>query len=377
MAGPGRQCAGIVRGMNAAASRPEHHLSDSFSRDNPVQAVLPLVGGTPLVVMPVVINGVHGRVLAKYEALNFTGSIKDRMAAWILAQAYESGAIQPGDEIVEASSGNTAIAFAAIGRALGHPVRMYMPEWMSAERKALLTQFGAELCLVTHEQGGFVGSIAMAAERARTQPHVFQPLQFANQANVVAHERTTGVELVRQLASAQIAPDAFVAGVGTGGSVMGIGRTLRAQWPTMTCHPMEPAESPVLTLGCKSGNHRIQGVSDEFVPAIVKLDELDAIVAVNDGDAILMAQRLSRESGLGVGISSGANFIAALKLILRLGAGSNASDGTVPTVVTLFPDSNKKYLSTGLFREEPLQPHYLSHAVQLSRWSTISGCLCD
>lgn len=354
--------------MNAAQNRSEPHLH-GFSGDNPVQAVLPLIGGTPMIVLDVEIHGVRGRILAKYEALNFTGSIKDRMAAWILAEAYEHGSIAPGDEIVEASSGNTAIAFAAIGRALGHPVRIYMPDWMSAERKALLTQFGAELCLVTHEQGGFVGSIAMAAERARTVPHVFQPLQFANAANVQAHERTTGAEIVKQLEIAAITPDAFVAGVGTGGSVMGISCTLRSAFPAVRCHPMEPAESPVLTVGCKAGNHRIQGISDEFIPAIVKLDALDSIVSVSDGDAILMAQRLSREAGLGVGISSGANVIAALKLILESGPGT--------TVVTLLPDSNKKYLSTGLFREEPAQPHHLAPSVALARWSTISGCLCD
>jgi cysteine synthase A len=323
---------------------------------------MPLIGRTPLLVIPVEIHGVTGTVLAKYEALNFTGSIKDRMAAWILGRAYEAGRIAPGDEIVEASSGNTAIAFAAIGRALGHPVRIYMPDWMSAERKALLTHFGAELCLVSAEQGGFLGSIAMAAERARTHAHVFEPRQFANQHNVEAHELTTGAELVEQLSRNGHTPRAFVAGVGTGGSVMGIARTLRAAFPAVSCHPMEPAESPVLTVGCKSGKHRIQGISDEFVPAIVDLKALDDIVSVSDGDGILMAQRLSRECGLGVGISSGANFVAALKLILKRGPGT--------AVVTLFPDSNKKYLSTGLFGEEPQKDGQLAPAVRLLRWST-------
>ncbi len=341
------------------------HVELPFAHGNPVRGIMPLVGRTPLLVIPVEIEGIRGTVLAKYEALNFTGSIKDRMAAWILGRAYEAGRISPGDEIVEASSGNTAISFAAIGRALGHSVRIYMPDWMSAERKALLTQFGAELCLVSAAEGGFVGSIAMAAERARSKPGVFEPRQFANEHNVEAHERTTGAELTEQLSRGGFAPQAFVAGVGTGGSVMGIARALRAAIPGITCHPMEPAESPVLTVGCKSGHHRIQGISDEFVPAIVDLKALDAIVSVSDGDSILMAQRLSRECGLGVGISSGANFIAALKLIRERGPGTQ--------VVTLLPDSNKKYLSTGLFREEPAQPSHLAPRVQLGRWTTCGG----
>ncbi|MBT2556694.1 PLP-dependent cysteine synthase family protein [Hymenobacter sp. ISL-91] len=311
-----------------------------------------LVGNTPMVALHYRYQGEAGTIYAKCEHYNLTGSLKDRMALYILQKAYALGQIRPGDTIVEATSGNTGIAFAAIGRALGHPVRIIMPDWLSRERSDIIRSLGAEVTLVSKAQGGFLGSIELAEDMAAADPRVFLTRQFENCYNAEAHARTTGPEIAAQLASVGRQPTAFVAGVGTGGTVMGVGRYLRTHFPQVHIHPLEPAESPTLTTGYKVGSHRIQGISDEFIPAIVQLDELDEVVQASDGDAILVAQQLARQLGLAVGISSGANVIGAIRLAARLGPAA--------TVVTLLCDSNKKYLSTDLLREEPVRPGYLA-----------------
>ena len=316
-----------------------------------------LVGNTPLLEISLEVAGRPRTIYAKHESLNLTGSIKDRMALFILEHAYRDGTIAPEDRIVEATSGNTGISFAAIGRALHHPVTVFMPDWMSTERKSLIASFGAEIVPVTRAEGGFLGSIRLTENFATSCPRVFLPRQFANHANVRAHAETTGPEIWMQLRSAGLTPDAFVAGVGTGGTVMGVGQYLRTKRPNIKVHPLEPAESPTLTAGRKIGTHRIQGISDEFVPPIVELETLDPIIAVHDGDAILMAQKLA-QTGLAVGISSGANLLGALKVQQDLGRDA--------VVVTVFPDSNKKYLSTDLLKEEPIKEGYLSPDVQVT-----------
>lgn len=315
-----------------------------------------LVGRTPLLALDLKYRGELRRIYAKAENFNFTGSIKDRMALHILRQAHESGVLKPGAPIAEATSGNTGISFSALGRALGHPVTIFMPDWMSQERKDLIRSFGAEVRLVSHAEGGFLGSIRLSEAWAAETPDAFLPCQFANDANVEAHATTTGPELWAQLASVGLKPQAFVAGVGTGGTVMGVARFLKGMDPAIRIHPVEPANSPTLHTGHKVGKHRIQGISDEFIPAIVKLDQLDDILAVDDGDAILMAQKLA-DRGLGVGISSGANFLAALQAQDRLGRDA--------VVVTVFSDSNKKYLSTDLMKEEPVKADFLSPQLEL------------
>lgn len=322
-----------------------------------------LIGHTPLVELHATLDGKPLRVFAKFEILNLSGSIKDRMAAYIVRRAAERGELQPADTIVEASSGNTGISFAAIGRALGHPVRIYMPNWMSPERVQLMQTYGAAVIPVSHEQGGFLGSIAMAEAFARENRRVFQPQQFANSANIDAHFAATGPEIEQQLTSLGRKADAFVAGVGTGGTVMGVGRYLRRNGRPVRVHPLEPANSPTLRTGCKVGKHRIQGISDEFIPSIVNLSELDEVIDVWDGDAILMAQLLCRSLGLAVGISSGANIVGALQLAAKLGPDA--------TVVTVLPDSNKKYLSTDLCREESPRDDYLTPRVQFQRFQAV------
>jgi len=321
------------------------------------------IGNTPLLAIRFAFDGQPRTLYAKSEHLNMTGSIKDRMALHVLESAYAEGSIRPGDTIAEATSGNTGIAFAALGRALGHPVTIFMPDWMSRERIDLVRSYGAKIVPVSAEQGGFLGSIRMADELAAREPHVFLPHQFSNAANVRAHETTTGPEVWWQLRANGLRPDAFVAGVGTGGTVMGVGRFLRREHPVVRIHPMEPAESPTMSTGHKVGRHRIQGISDEFIPEIVVLEELDEVVAVPDGDAILMAQRLAATLGLGVGISSGANFLAALMVQNAMG-----SDAVVATV---FSDDNKKYLSTALLQEEPVREDYLTPRVRLLGFDAI------
>lgn len=323
-----------------------------------------LIGNTPLLAIDYKMRGRQRTIYAKCEQMNFTGSIKDRMALHILRQAYAEGRIRPGDTIVEATSGNTGISFAALGRALGHAVTIFMPNWMSRERMDLIHSLGANIVPVTKAQGGFLGSIRMAEELAAQRADVFLPRQFSNTANVEAHEQTTGPELYWQLKYEGLTADAFVAGVGTGGTVMGVGRFLKKMRPATRIYPMEPAESPTLATGCKVGQHRIQGISDEFVPAILQLEQLEPVIDVSDGDSILMAQKLAGELGLAVGISSGANFLAAVKVQDSLG------DDAV--VATVFADDNKKYLSTDLLRDEPVKPHCLSPGITLAAFRALS-----
>lgn len=332
------------------------------------KALTRLVGNTPLVSIHFRYHGSHRIIFAKSEYLNLTGSIKDRMAVRILEKAYAEGKIAPGHTIAEATSGNTGISFAAIGRMLGHPVKIFMPDWMSQERVHLIRSYGAEVVSVSKGDGGFLGSIRMCEEFAATRNDVFLPRQFSNPANTEAHEGTTGPEIWSQLLSVGKRPQAFVAGVGTGGTVMGVGKYMRAHDASIHVHPVEPAESPTLTTGCKVGNHRIQGISDEFIPEIVQLKDLNEVIAIPDGDAILMAQKLATTLGLAVGISSGCNFLAALKAQGKIGPES--------CVVTVFCDDNKKYLSTALMSDETAKPDYLSPQIELLGMGTV-GRACE
>jgi len=329
-----------------------------------LESLTPLVGNTPLAAIDFTFRGSQRTLYAKLESMNFTGSVKDRMALHVLRRGYENGLLEPGGRIIEATSGNTGISFAAVGRALGHPVTIFMPDWMSSERVNLIRSFGADIELVSKEEGGFLGSIERAEDLGQRLTGSFLPRQFSNDHNAEAHELTTGPEIVAQLhAAVQRGPDAFVAGVGTGGTVMGVGRYLRARRRDVRVHPLEPSNSPTLTTGHKVGRHRIQGISDEFVPPIVDLHSLDAIISVDDGDAILMAQALACRLGLAVGISSGANFLGALLAQEQLDRGA--------VVATVFSDSNKKYLSTDLMRAEPVRSDFLSPDIQLIRYRVL------
>ena len=315
-----------------------------------------MVGNTPMLELHYSYQGQQRKIYVKCEHYNLTGSIKDRMALYILQKAYELGTIKPGDTIVEATSGNTGIALSAIGKALGHQVKIVMPDWLSKERVNIIRSLGAEVELVSKEQGGFLGSIALCEQMASEQKNIFLPKQFENCFNAEAHEKTTGREIWMQLQSLELTPDAFVAGIGTGGTVMGVGHYLQKRNPAVCIHPLEPKESPTLSTGSKIGTHRIQGISDEFIPAIVDLKRLDAVIQASDGDSILMAQKIARQLGLAVGISSGANLVGAI--LLQEQFGGNA------IVVTVLPDSNKKYLSTDLVKDEPIKEDYVTPDVE-------------
>jgi cysteine synthase A len=316
-----------------------------------------LIGNTPLLKINFLYQGKPRSIYAKAEHYNLTGSIKDRMALHILRKAYENGEISKGETIVEATSGNTGISFTAIGRYLGHPVVIYMPDWMSDERKNLIRSYGGEVRLVSKEEGGFLGSIAQCGALAAKEK-AFLPCQFSNMENSQAQYESTAPEIATQLAAFRVQPVAVVAGVGTGGTIMGLGRYFKEKNSDFKAYPLEPISSPILSSGYKVGKHRIQGISDEFVPDLIKMDQLDDIITVDDGDAIIMAQKLSKELGLGVGISSGANFLGAI-------IAQDLLEDPQAVVVTVFADDNKKYLSTDYVKEELVKSDFLSKEVKL------------
>lgn len=276
-------------------------------------------------------------ILVKLECVNPTGSVKDRIVEYILTRSKQLGLLKPGQRIIEATSGNTGIAIAYYGRQLGHPVTIVMPENMTEERKKRIRSLGADLILC-HE-----GSFKEAAEirdRMATNNDWFNPDQFSNPLNVECHERTTGKELIEQAAGKNI--DAFVAGVGTGGTLIGVGRALRAAFPNVHIVAVEPTESPVMA-GGDPGIHQIYGIGDGFIPEIASDGKgglnplIDEVLAVSSEDAIDQAHELRKNYGLCVGISSGANFAAARRLRERF-----------QTVATVFADGYGKYVSHGL-----------------------------
>lgn len=291
-----------------------------------------LVGNTPLLRIYCAYAGEIVPVFAKYEAWNFSGSIKDRMALQILKNAYNLGTLKPKDTIVEATSGNTGIAFAAMGAFLGHPVEIYMPDWLSEERKQLLRFYGAKLHEISAEEGGFLKCIELAAEKAQ-KPGVFGPKQFENISNPMAHFYKTAAEADRTFFMAGYRKmDAFVAGVGTGGTVIGFHKYFSERVKHFQTFPVFPVNN-------SDGGHRIEGIGDSFVPEILSLAKIQEPIRVRDTHAISVA-RLLNGKGLSVGISSGANVFAAAMKTYELGAAKN--------VLTVLSDDSRKYLSTDL-----------------------------
>lgn len=288
-----------------------------------------LIGKTPLVRIRYEYQGEVGSVYAKLEYYNYTGSIKDRMAYYVLKRAYESGELKKGMPIIEATSGNTGISLVAIGALLGHPVYIFMPAWASEERRKIMEMYGAVVTLVTKEEGGFKRAIALAEEKV-LEVKGFSTRQFDNYSNIMAHYETTGKEIIDKLARV----DLFVSGIGTGGTLMGIGKKVKERDGALV-YALEPDKMPMLSLGKNLGNHKIEGIGDDFIPSIVDSSIIDGTILIADDEAIAMSRKLARELGLGVGISSGANFLAAV--LLNKGV-----------TVTVFPDDNKKYLSTEL-----------------------------
>ena len=284
-----------------------------------------LIGNTPLLKIRYRHNGKTKNIYVKLEYYNLTGSIKDRVALGIISNSLNDGSLEPHQTLVETTSGNMGISFSAIGAYLGHKVVIFMPEFMSEERKALLKLYGAEL----HLTKDFPHAFKEAKEYAN-QNNGFLTLQFDNKYNILTHYSTTAKEIANKIPS----PKAFIAGVGTAGTLMGIGSYLKNKYGAYVI-ALEPANSQILSSGKSKGHHKLQGLSDQIIPSIYDKNLVDTIVSVTDEDAIAMAQKLAREFGLGVGISSGANFVGAVQY-----GKSNT--------ITVFTDDNKKYMSTDL-----------------------------
>jgi len=293
------------------------------------------IGNTPTIRLKCRIDNNEVIIFAKYEAWNFSGSIKDRMALQILKSAYGLELIKPGDTIIEATSGNTGIAFAAMGAFLGHPVQIYMPDWLSEERKSLLRFYGAQLTEISEKKGGFLKCIELANKKSQKNSF-FCPKQFENSWNVLAHQQKTAPELQKTLKKHNLGDlNTFVAGVGTGGTVMGFYHYFNSKFQK----PEEFRVFPILPSINEDGKHRIEGIGDSFIPKILNLDVLDPILRVSDADAINTARQINK-LGLSVGISAGANVFGS---ILK----ANEINGTA-IVGTVLCDDNRKYLTTDL-----------------------------
>ena len=306
------------------------------------QSMTDLIGKTPLVELVNIRRSLHlqATILAKLEAANPAGSVKDRIALAMLDDAEKKGLLSKGSVIIEPTSGNTGIGLAAIAAARGYAIILTMPETMSVERRNLLRAYGAELVL-TDGAKGMKGAIEKAKELTATTPGSFMPSQFTNPANPEVHYHTTGPEIFSDTGGNV---DILVAGVGTGGTLSGVGRYLKEQLPETKVVAVEPALSPILSEG-KAGPHKIQGIGAGFVPEVLNTQIYDEIITVTNEDAFISGRSLAKSEGLLVGISSGAAFWAAVNLAKR-------PENKGKTIVAIFPDTGERYLSTPMFAEE-------------------------
>ncbi len=300
--------------------------------DKIADTVLDLIGGTPMVRLNRVVPSGSAEVLGKVESMNPAGSVKDRIALSMIETAEREGRLKPGDTIVEPTSGNTGIGLAMVAAVKGYRLIVTMPEDMSLARRDLLARYGAEVML-TPAIEGMTGAVYAAQELISNHPNYLMPQQFENPANPEIHRKTTALEI---LDATDGRLDAFVVGVGTGGTITGVGEVIREKIPDMLVVAVEPARSPVLQ-GGRAGVHAIQGIGASFVPGILNREIYNEIMAIGDGEAIEMSRRLCREEGLLVGISAGANVVASLRVAKRLGAGKR--------VVTVLPDTGERYLT--------------------------------
>ncbi len=299
---------------------------------------LELIGSTPVVKLNSLTSPYSAEVWAKLESMNPGGSVKDRICLSMIEAAEKEGRLHPGDTIIEPTSGNTGIGLALVAAVKGYKLILTMPDTMSEERRSLLTAYGATLVL-TPDTKGMHGAIRKAEEIVSENPHYFMPQQFRNPANPEIHRRTTARELLKQFSRI----DAFVAGVGTGGTITGVGEVLREKMPGIKIYAVEPQASPVLS-GGEPGYHKIQGIGAGFIPEVLNPKVYDEVITISDEEAILYTRRLAREEGILVGVSSGANCAAALKVAQKMGKGK--------IVVTVFCDTGERYLTTDLFQAE-------------------------
>lgn len=301
-----------------------------------VNDISELIGNTPIVKLNRVVDNRCAEVLVKLEYFNPGSSIKDRVALNMIEKAETEGKLKNGYTIVEPTSGNTGIGLAMVGAVKGYKVMLVMPDTMSIERRSLLRAYGAEIIL-TPGVKGMKGAIEKAVELVKENHNYFMPQQFENSHNPAKHMETTGVEIIKQI-DGNI--DAFIAGVGTGGTITGVSEVLKEKFKDIKIIAVEPDNSPVLS-GGRSGPHKIQGIGAGFIPKILDLNVVDEIERVKDEEAMAMTKRLAREEGLLLGISSGAAVFAAVKKAKELGKGKK--------VVVIAPDNGERYLSTGIF----------------------------
>ncbi len=310
-------------------------MEKSFFYSEPVNSVLDLIGNTPMVRINKLVKEASAAIYAKIEFFNPCRSIKDRICRAMVEEAENQNKIKPGDTIIEPTSGNTGIGLAFVCAAKRYKLVLTMPETMSIERRNMLKAFGSELIL-TEGSKDMIGAVDKAKELSDKRGY-FQPQQFNNPANAEAHRKTTAQEIIKQIGII----DAFVAGVGTGGTITGVGEVLKKELGTdIKIIAVEPLKSPVLS-GGNAGLHEIQGIGAGFIPNVLNKNIIDEIIKVSDEDAYQTTKSLIRAEGILCGISSGANFFAATKVAGRLGKGKK--------VVTVFPDTGERYLSTKLF----------------------------
>lgn len=308
------------------------------------------IGNTPLIKIKYKYNGKENFIYSKLESYNLTGSIKDRVAYYIIKRAYDEGKLKKGMTIVEATSGNTGIALAAMGAYFGNPVHIFMPDWVSKERISLMQMYNATVTLISKEQGGFKRAI-LEAEKYAQENGAFLSNQFENENNILAHYETTAKEIVEGLDGNV---SGFVSGIGTGGTLIGVAKRLKQINNNVKIYALEPDKMPLLSQDKVIGNHKIEGIGDDFIPKIVNKTMIDKIILVNDEDAINMARKIALNLGLGVGISSGANMIASI-------LAKEENDGNI---VTVFPDDNKKYISTDLSKPIDDNENFISNKIE-------------
>ena len=310
-----------------------------------------IVGNTPMIKINYKYKGKENSILVKLEYYNLTGSIKDRAAEYIIKNAKNRGELKEGMPIIEATSGNMGIAIAALGSYYKHPVYIYMPDWVSKERIEIIKSYGAKVILISREEGGFLKCIEEAKKKAK-EVNGLLTNQFANKDNLLAHYETTGEEIIKQT---QKKIDGFVSGVGTGGTLMGVGQKLKEHYKDVKIVAIEPDKMPILSGGKIVGQHKIEGIGDDFIPDLIDKNKIDKILLINDDDAINMSRKLAKELGVAVGISSGANFLGSVLLTEEIQG----------NVVTVFADDNKKYLSTDLSKEINTKQEFLSNKIEL------------
>ena len=317
-----------------------------------------LIGNTPMIKIKYRFNNKEQYIYVKLEQYNLTGSIKDRIAWYILEKAKKQGVLKDKMPIIEATSGNTGISFAALGAKLNHPVSIFMPDWVSLERIELMKLYGANVILVSKDEGGFEACINKANELAK-KINGYRPDQFSNKLNSECHYMYTAMEIITDLEDVELG--GFISGIGSGGTLMGIGKRLKEKYHNIIIAALEPDKMPLLSGKKVICNHKIEGIGDDFIPELVDSNLIDEIISINDDDAINMSRIISKSLGIGVGISSGANMIGSVILQNKLDK----------PVVTIFPDDSKKYLTTGLVEEIDLNPNFISNQIELIEYSLI------